>query len=282
MKEASILVAEDENIVAMDLRNRLSSLGYSVAGIAATGEEAVAKAGETFPDLILMDIRLRGDMDGVEAAAEIRSKYQLPVVYLTGQADEHTLRRAKITEPLGYLLKPFDDRELRPAIEIALHKHRVESQLRVKSMELESLLAVARILAQPIGFKEKCSLVLRELARMASADLVTMRLANGAGLDLSGSAGSLGPKAPATVSLQGSFSGEAFSSGKPALADPYPEHPKANPAIVALGVRSLVAFPLAVNQTPVGVVNVGSREPNHFSPEMVRTLSAISDGLGSI
>jgi two-component system cell cycle sensor histidine kinase/response regulator CckA len=127
---ARILVVEDEAIVAMDISVRLRALGYEVVGSAATGAEALEIAEATRPDLVLMDIMLRGGMDGVEAAQRIREATGAPIVYLTAYADDSTLRRAKVAEPLGYLLKPFEERELRTTIETALYKHRTEVRLR--------------------------------------------------------------------------------------------------------------------------------------------------------
>lgn len=130
MSEPKILVVEDEAIVAFDLRERLASVGYSVPAIAATAQEAIILAGEISPDLVLMDIKLRGEITGIEAAQAIRARYGIPVVYLTAYADEDTIQRAKLARPFGYLLKPFNDRELRAAIEIALYRFEVESHER--------------------------------------------------------------------------------------------------------------------------------------------------------
>jgi CheY-like chemotaxis protein len=120
MAKAQILVVEDDNITVMELRDRLQSLGYAVSGLASYGEEAVVKAGEMRPDLVLMDIRLKGDMDGIEAAEEIVARFDIPVVYLTALGDENTLQRAELTKHYGYVGKPFDERELQTAIETAL------------------------------------------------------------------------------------------------------------------------------------------------------------------
>ncbi len=120
MAKARVLVVEDEGIVARDIAMTLKSLGYAVPAITSSGEEAVKQAGEVHPDLVLMDIRLKGDMDGIQAAEEIRTRFSIPVVYLTAYADNNTLQRAKITEPYGYILKPFQERELYTSIEIAL------------------------------------------------------------------------------------------------------------------------------------------------------------------
>ncbi len=129
-RKVRIFVVEDEAIVAMDIRNSLEILGYSVVGTASTGEKAIVKALETRPDLMLMDIILKGEMDGVQAADHIRSRLDIPVIFLTACSDDATLQRAKVTEPFGYLLKPFEERELHSHIEIALYKHRTEKKLR--------------------------------------------------------------------------------------------------------------------------------------------------------
>jgi PAS domain S-box-containing protein len=130
MSKIKILVVEDEVIVAQDLKNSLEKLGYEVSAVAASGEEGVARALALSPDLVLMDIMLKGDMDGIEAAARIRKEIDLPVIYLTAYADEDTLKRAKITTPLGYILKPFDERELHTVIEIGLYKHKMDMELK--------------------------------------------------------------------------------------------------------------------------------------------------------
>ncbi|MHC1789230.1 HD domain-containing phosphohydrolase [Solidesulfovibrio sp.] len=126
---ARILVVEDEAVVAIDIRHRLTRLGYVVAGVADTGEEAVQLVGELTPDVALMDIMLAGTMDGVEAAGIIRERFGTPVVFLTTHSDRATLRRAGAAGPYGYLIKPFEERELQSALEIALYKSRMERRL---------------------------------------------------------------------------------------------------------------------------------------------------------
>jgi PAS domain S-box-containing protein len=130
MAKTKILVVEDERVSAEDIKMSLQRLGYSVSGIAVSGEEAVKNAEEKQPDLVLMDIVLKGKMDGIEAASEIRSRLDIPVVYLTAHADKKTLARAKITEPFGYILKPFDDKDLQTNIEMALYKHKMGKMLK--------------------------------------------------------------------------------------------------------------------------------------------------------
>jgi len=139
MQKVKVLVVEDENIVAMDIQNSLKRLGYNVPTMAASGEEAINKAEEIRPDIILMDIRLKGRVDGIEAAKQIHDQYDIPLVYLTAYADDKTVNRAKKTESHGYILKPFGDRELYANIESALYKHNIEKKLNEKLDELEKL-----------------------------------------------------------------------------------------------------------------------------------------------
>ncbi len=135
----SILLVEDERIVAKDIERSVSGLGYEVAAIVQTGAAAFEKAREIRPDLILMDIKLKGKIDGIEAAAMIKDYCDVPIVYLTAFADDTTLERAKITEPFGYILKPFNDRELHTTIEMAVYRHRTEKLLRQSEKKYHTL-----------------------------------------------------------------------------------------------------------------------------------------------
>jgi len=130
MIRARILIVEDDRVVARDIQQQLVRIGHTVVGMTTRGEDAVALSEATRPSLVLMDIRLEGPGDGIEAAQKIRERYQIPVVYLTAYADDETLRRASVTEPFGYLLKPFEDSQLRTAIEMALYKHGADRRLR--------------------------------------------------------------------------------------------------------------------------------------------------------
>ncbi|MCU0552143.1 MAG: ATP-binding protein [Leptolyngbya sp. Prado105] len=131
MSTARVLIVEDESIIALDIQTSLQLAGYQVVSIAATAEEALYDAAHLQPDLVLMDIRLHGEMDGVDTAEQIRQKLHLPVVFLTAHADENTLSRAKQSQPFGYILKPFEDRDLVTTIEIALSRHKAETAVQV-------------------------------------------------------------------------------------------------------------------------------------------------------
>jgi PAS domain S-box-containing protein len=130
MSGKKILIVEDESIVAMDIKCALEGLGFTVCSMVSSGEEAVTTAAENKPDLILMDIMLKGEMDGVEAAKWIHENLDIPVIFLTAYTDPTTLERAKQTEPYGYLVKPFEERELNTAIEVATYKHQTEREIR--------------------------------------------------------------------------------------------------------------------------------------------------------
>lgn len=129
MPSCKVLIVEDEAIVAEDLKGMLKKLGYEVVGIADNGQDALALAANQHPDLVLMDIHIQGPMDGIDTAEQIAVHHDIPVTYLTAYADEKTLERAKATLPYGYILKPFEERDLRTSIEVALYKHRMQHVL---------------------------------------------------------------------------------------------------------------------------------------------------------
>jgi PAS domain S-box-containing protein len=183
MAGPSILVVEDEGIVARDIQHRLESIGYRVPEIAATGKDAITRALDLKPDVVLMDIMLRGPMDGIEAAAFIREKLDVPVVYVTAYAEEEVLKRARVTEPYGYIVKPFEDRELQAAVEIALYRHKAErkmaeSEKRYRTLvtslkegimmtDVEENIAYANpAMCEMLGYRED------QLVRMNLSDLV--------------------------------------------------------------------------------------------------------------
>ena len=136
MAKAQILVVEDERLAAEDICSSLENLGYTVSAMIASGEEAINRVKENNTDLVLMDILLKGEIDGIEAADQIHSQFDIPVVYLSAHANEELLERAKATEPLGYIIKPFEDKELNTVIEMALYRHKTEQALRQSEREL--------------------------------------------------------------------------------------------------------------------------------------------------
>jgi PAS domain S-box-containing protein len=135
-----ILIVEDEAIVAKDIELRLKEMGYEVTGMASTGDKALAILATSPTDLVLMDINLKGKMDGIDTAILVRKTHDIPVVFLTAYADGPTFERAKLTDPFGYILKPFEERALQIHIEIAFHKYQVEKRIKSREKWIESVL----------------------------------------------------------------------------------------------------------------------------------------------
>ena len=148
MSRAKIMVVDDEWLVAQGIKENLEDLGYEVVGLAATGEEALQAAALHRPDLVLMDILLQGNMDGIEVAERLRRNLEVPSIFLTAYADSQTLGRAKVTEPYGYLLKPFEIRELHSAIEIALYKVQAEKKLHHLNQVLRAIRSIGQLVVQ--------------------------------------------------------------------------------------------------------------------------------------
>ncbi len=158
MAKTSVLVVEDESIVAKDIQNSLKKLGYAVPAVVNSGEDAIDAAGEHRPNLILMDIMLKGDISGIEAAEQIKNRYRIPVIFLTAYADESTLSKAKVTEPYGYIIKPFKEIDLHTSIEMALYKHGKEQEVR-KERDLYSSIVLDKSVEDCIFVKSNSRLV---------------------------------------------------------------------------------------------------------------------------
>ncbi len=163
MSNLTILVVEDEAIIAEHIAILLRNMGYGVVGIVASGEDSVNLAEQTHPDLVLMDIMLQGEMDGVEAAEKIRDRLEIPVVYLTANADNKTLKRASRTLPFGYLIKPFKAKELQVTVEIAISRHQAEIEMKKAVINAEKQQQKA----------QEDNLLQNEFFSMASHDLRT-------------------------------------------------------------------------------------------------------------
>ncbi|NCN04067.1 MAG: response regulator [Spirochaetales bacterium] len=135
-----VLVVEDEPIIAANIERNLEYLGYRVSGIAGDAKGAIEILSEIGADIALLDIHLEGPTDGIALATKVQEEYLIPIVYVTGLADEETLGRAKITQPFGYISKPFSQRELHIALEIAVYKHQIEQRLREKELQIRHLI----------------------------------------------------------------------------------------------------------------------------------------------
>lgn len=178
MARQRILIVEDEAIVAKNLANGLGKLDYTIVATASSGEEAIRLTGEQGADLVLMDIGLRGDMDGIEAAELIRARFDVPVVYLTAYADDQTLQRAKITAPFGYVVKPFRVEEVHSSIQMALYKHEMETKLRASEERYRALFDQAFdaiVLASAQGLILDANLAACELLGYSHAEMVRLK-----------------------------------------------------------------------------------------------------------
>jgi len=154
-----ILIVEDEGIVSLHIKKTLEDLGYVVSDIAGSGEDAIIKAMENRPDLVLMDIVLQGIVDGIDAAEKIRALFNIPVIYLTAHADESTLQRAKLTAPFGYIVKPFKERDLHIAIEFALYKAKMGAEKNHLVLRLQDALAKVKTLSGMLPICASCKKV---------------------------------------------------------------------------------------------------------------------------
>ena len=154
---ANILIVEDETVVRKDIKLTLETLGYTVVGESADGTEAVEKAIELRPDMVLMDIMLKGTMTGIEAALMIKARTGLPVIFLTAYSDDNTLSRAKIAQPYGYILKPFKAVDVHTTIEMALYKHQQDSDVIRERDQLYQLATTGK--ADPLFLKNSGRLI---------------------------------------------------------------------------------------------------------------------------
>lgn len=154
-----ILIVDDENIVALNYKQFLKSFGYDVVGVANTGEAALLKVAELKPDLVLMDIILKGDMDGIEAATKINTKFDIPVVYITAHSGDSILARAKLSSPYGYILKPVNKLELKNTLELALHKHEYESKLKDSEKRYRKLIEAVPAAVFTINIQKRVTYV---------------------------------------------------------------------------------------------------------------------------
>lgn len=147
MHTTSILVVEDEILVAENIKSRLIKNGYIVSSVVVSGEEAIEQAEKHKPDLVLMDIVIKGKMDGIETAELIRERFSIPVIFLTAHADQKSLERAKITDPFGYITKPFEERQLSITIEMALYKDNLNKEKEKLIQELRKALEKVKLLS---------------------------------------------------------------------------------------------------------------------------------------
>ncbi|GEM_PF-628439 len=263
-----IMVVEDERITALDLKRRLESFGYHVPPIASTGAEAILRAAETRPDLILMDIMLKGPIDGITAAQQIRLTCDIPTVFLTAYSDEATIERAKETQPLGYLLKPFEEGSLRSTIEIALnnralqrHLRSSEESLRRQNQYFNSMHELALSLLNRLDLEPLLESIVLRTAELVGAPIGFIDLLLPNQVVLAGQLENdtfvwLGEQHP---QMCGDVLRTVWRSGQPILVDDYqtwsqqaeqsPKH-----------IHAIIAVPLKAGQRVIGVLGLVQSE----------------------
>lgn len=177
MNRKRIMIVEDEGITAMSIKSSLGEKGYTITSAVSTGEEAVKKAEDDLPDLVLMDIVLNGKMDGIEATRHIQSRFDIPVIYLTAYSDDKMISRIRETTPFGYIIKPFDERELHVAVELAIYKHEMESKLRESEKELRKHREQLSMLVEQrtAELRESYELLKEEITDRRAAEAETIR-----------------------------------------------------------------------------------------------------------
>jgi CheY-like chemotaxis protein len=307
MEKSAVFIVEDEAIVASDIRETLIGLGYSVPGMAKSGESALEKIGQSHPDLVLMDIHLAGEMDGVEAAGKIHVLFDIPVIYLTAYADKLLLERAKITEPYGYVLKPYDERELNSVIEMALYKHRIEHEIKKRDSILFAVSSAVEWLLRVSRGKSSAD---REPADFEASDIRDILEPIGLALD-AGAIGifreSPGPEGSETVSLIYEWGCPAYASSlfKPELKQftyralgiagwhdmlmkgeviqaTLPALPEEERQLFSyLGVRSGVILPIFIHDSLWGFIGFFDLAERVRSPDEIEALRITANLLGA-
>ena len=278
MNAVRILVVEDEAIIAKDIELKLIRMGYSVCGVAGSAQEAVQRADAHKPDLILMDILLEGETDGIQAAEAIHSHLSTPLIYITAHADDATLRRARMTEPYGYIVKPIDFRELHSTIEMALYKYKTDSMLRIQHE-----------LAVDMGLMTEMEPV---LGRVLDA-LVQVEGVDFGGVYLMPDEASGGLLSTRGISHEAVESAARALFGSALVSSIVSGHPLYGPCsdfatlcdvfnYCSTGEEGLAILPLNANGTTIGVLVLGLRAWNTLPMQVQKMFEAVSAQLGGV
>ncbi len=287
MNSCRILIVEDEAIVAMDIEDRLAAMGYDLVGRASSGEQALMLVEKHRPDLVLMDIRLQGDMDGITSAELIRNRFHRPVIFLTAYSEDSTLERAKLAEPYGYILKPFDDRELKSAIDIAIYKHQAEEEIhrlnRLYDILSQVNQAVVRTQSREDLFPKVCRLVVErgriDLAWIGWLDPATSRIDTvaffGKRSEFLDEVTFYAHDLPEGQSNPG----KAVREGVPSVCNECLSDNCLHPAMNAparFGFQSCGSFPLRFQGAVRGVLNLCVADPGFFREREIALLSEVA------
>jgi PAS domain S-box-containing protein len=283
MKKAKILIVEDEAIIAMEIESQLQSLGYEVTSIVDTGEKAIEKAEKDKPDLILMDIRIKGKMDGIDTAETIRNKYGIPVIFSTAYLDQERIERAKITMPFGYVLKPIQERDLKVTFEMALYV----AQNDIERKRMEDLLRIQRDLGINLGrsmnFQEMLRLCLKAALEVSKMDCGGIYIVDNATKSFHlAYHGGLSKEFIATVSHFKASSQQAqmVTAGKPTYAN----HNQLGVILTKVeqneNLKSMAIIPVKHKNQVVGCLNVASHTFEEIPLFVRNTLETIVTQIG--
>ena len=296
MTKAKILIVEDDAIVAMDVENRLKNLGYSVLAIVDNGKDAIKKATAYNPDLVLMDIVLKGDMDGIEAAEIIRSSFEIPIIFLTAYADEEKLERAKLTMPFGYILKPFRDRDIKITIEMACYtakinakQKRMENALLVSKQQLETVKEIGAMACSTLDLKVILQRILSGMinAVNASAGMIFLKNMDTGCLSLHTSIGLSNDFVKEyenrNIELGEGLTGSIAQNGVPIYI---PANSSSDPRIARAvtekeGFNSFIGVPISFDDNIIGVMNILNRPPDILSQDKSTLITAVCAYIGS-
>jgi signal transduction histidine kinase/DNA-binding NarL/FixJ family response regulator len=284
--DKTVLIVEDESIVALDLKQRLQSLGYEVVAIASSGEEAIRQAASNQPDLVLMDIKLKGEMDGVEAAQVIRARQGLPVIFLTAYADAETLDRAKHTRPYGYLIKPFEDKDLRTTVEIALYRHWAEVAEHDQRSFAAAMNDTVATLTSTLDLDEVLERILDNVQRVVPHDEANITFIEGEVARVVRHLGKGGQRSPVvdvnyTPQLNDRFGlAEMIRSGQGIVIADVQADPRWVKTPQTEWVRSYVAAPIRLEGEVIGFINLHSAQPGYFNALHTERLQAFANQAG--
>jgi CheY-like chemotaxis protein len=290
MNPPRILIVEDEFIVAQDLAHRLADLGYTVADRVNGGLDAVRSASALGVDLVLMDIQLKGEMDGIAAAREIRKLRSIPILFLTAFAEDSVLQRARAAEPFGYLLKPFDDRDLRATIEIALYKHQAEEDLRRVNRLYATLSQINQLIVRTRSLDELLAAICRvavsagrlRLAWIGKLDPATRAIRP---VGCHGDCSDYVHRLQLTVgdpSQEPGLTATAILSNQECVCNDFANDPRVRPwrsLILAKGFGSAVALPLHQQSNVWGALMLYAAEPGFFQEPEVELAREIAEDI---
>ncbi|MCK4312779.1 MAG: diguanylate cyclase [Candidatus Cloacimonetes bacterium] len=269
MEKKKILIVEDERLIAKDIQRTLMMIGYEVPNPVKSGKEALKMAKELKPDLVLVDIKLEGNLNGTEITDTIQNKLKIPVIYLTAYSDKQTISDAKVTGPFGYLIKPFDDRELHTTIEMALYKFKLEKRSTVSRVKIENLHNTAFQLAGCEKEGEVYQITIKAAEEILNFSICSLSIKEGKNFFVKASSSKLQSKSRKEFKFGEGLSGKTLSSGETYVFGKSDELPEVIPEWDKL--QSGISSPIG----EFGVFQVASFEENAFNNDDVKLLELL-------